>query len=130
MSELHAKTFIMNPWRVAHNFTEGMDNEPVVWFEKDYVAARDGEDGHTGHSEIETHLHVIKQAIENPNEVRQDKDYPKRKCYYSWFSGGRGFPNHHMKVVLESTWYGKIRVVTAYFTLDLDTREQTIWTKA
>lgn len=90
---------------------------------------RDGKKNHTGHLEIETHFKTVREAIENPNEVRQDRNEDKRKCYYAWFSGDKDYSNQHMKVVLEHTWYGKIRVLTAYFTAFFPEGEETIWNK-
>ena len=106
-----------------------MHGDEVVWFEEDYNAVRDGKKDHTGHSEVVTHLEMVKQSIEIPDEVRQDKDYKNRKCYYAWFSGGLDYPMNHMKTVIERTWYGKLRVVTAYFTRYINGKEVTLWTK-
>jgi len=119
----------MLSWEILHRFTEGMHKESVVWFKEDFYAVLKGKKDHNQHLEVESHFDIVKQAIEEPNEVRQDKDYSNRKCYYAWFSGGRDFPNQHMKVVLEHTWYGKIRVLTAYFTSGLNSGEKTIWSK-
>lgn len=120
----------MSLWEVLHTFVEGMASKMVVWYRKDFESIRDGADGkHTGHPELDTHFHVIKRAIETPNEVRQDKNYPDRKCYYAWFTGDNVYKNMHMKAVLGRTFWGKLTVVTAYFTAGLSPQEQTIWTK-
>lgn len=119
----------MLSWKVLHRFIEGMNQEPVVWFEEDYSAAKNGEKHHSGHPEIGTHFDVIKEAIENPDEVRQDRNEDKRKCYYARFAGDKTYTNQYMKVVLEHTWYGKIRVLTAYFTAHFPLGEETIWSR-
>ena len=87
----------MLSWKILHTFKEGMKGDEVVWFEEDYNAVRDGEKEHSGHPEVATHFEVVKQSVENPHEVRQDKDYKNRKCYYAWFSGGLDYPMNHMK---------------------------------
>ena len=119
----------MNIWEVLHTFKEVMKGEKVLWFKKDFENVRDGINHSSGHPEVETHIDVIKKAIENSDEVRIDRDNQKRKCYYAWFSGDRDYPNSHMKAVIEETWYGKLTVVTAYFTQRLVANEQTIWNK-
>lgn len=114
---------------MLYRFVEGMGKKPVVWYEHDYLSVKDGLNGHTGHPEVESHLHIIKSAIENPNEVRQDVDCDSNKCYYSWFAGDHEYPNNHMKVVLGRNFFGKIVVVTAYFTSYFKKGEKTIWSK-
>ena len=108
-----------------------MSGSKVYWYKEDYEDVLNGAKGnHTGaHPEIQTHFEVVKQAIENPNEIRQDRGYKDRKCYYAWFSGGKNYPNQHMKVVLKRTWRGTMIVVTAYFTASINSQEVTIWTK-
>ncbi len=115
----------MLSWKKRHTFTEGMEGREVVWFEEDYVAVRDGQKGHTGHLEVETYFDVIIKAVEKPNEVRSGKK--DRNCYYAWFSGDGIYQNQHMKVVIEQTWYGVYKVVTAFFTPNFGAGEQTIW---
>ena len=121
----------MPSWRrkILHRFKEGMNNAEVIWYEKDYLAVRNGI-GHTGSSEVESHFETVKRTIESPNEVKKDKDYADRLCYYAWFSGDIHYPNHHMKVVIKKTWRGKLIVVTAYFTSDFKTGEQDLWSKS
>jgi len=118
----------MKSWKILHTFIEGMAHAPVDWYEEDYVAVRDGQKGHSGHLEIESQFAIVKKAIENPDFVNQDKGYKNRKCYYA-ASGSIDFPNQFMKVVIEHTWYGKIKVVTAYFTENFSNSEKNIWNK-
>ena len=119
----------MYSWKVAHSFKEGMSGDTVVWFQEDFEAVRDGKKGHNAHPEVVSHLHIVKQTIEHPDEVRQDRGHTNRQCFYSRFSGDSVYKNQHMKVVIEQTWYGKLRVLTAYFTQNINSGEETIWTK-
>jgi hypothetical protein len=109
-----------------------MAQAKVVWYEDNYLAVRDGTDGHHAHKEVETHLHIVKQAIEDPNQVNKKvnkRGKGKGNCYYAWFSGGNAYPNHHMKAVVRKTIFGKLKVVTAYFTLSFSQGETMIWKK-
>lgn len=117
--------------KVLYTFTEGWRSKKVVWFEGDYEAVKNGSGAHSGgHPEIATHFNIVKKAIENPDEVKQDKAKGDRKCYYAWFSGDRRYPNMHMKVVLkQSKLSGKMYVVTAYFTSGINSGETSLWTK-
>gem|GEM_PF-1455599 len=114
---------------ILYRFTEGMNKKEVVWYERDYLAVRNGI-GHTGSPEVESHFETVRQAIENPNQVKRDKDYANRFCYYAWFSGDIHYPNHHMKVVIAKNWRGKLEVVTAYFTNTFKAGEQDVWSKS
>lgn len=125
-----ASIFMMSSRKVLHTFVEGMLNKSVIWYEDDYTAVRDGKNGHSGHVEIDTHFAIVRQAIETPDFVKQDRGYKNRKCYYLAFCGGRDFPNHHMKVVLVTNLFGRIKVLTAYFTDYFPQGETTIWTKS
>ena len=116
----------MGIWDVFQKYVEGMNKDDVIWYQNDYDAVKNG-NKHHAHPEVVSHLGVIRKAIETPNEVRQDKDSSNKRCYYAWFSGDKTYPNNHMKVVIALTWYGKLKVVTAYFTNHLSSNEQTIW---
>ena len=111
-------------------FIEGRSKREVVWYKSDYEAVKDGGNKqHTSHPEVGTHFEVIKKAIESPDEVKQDTAYSNRKCYYAWFSGDGTYQNQHMKVVLKERFYGKVIVITAYFTPRFKEGEKTIWSK-
>ena len=114
--------------KTLHTFTEGADQKPVIWYESDYVAVREGL-GHTGSPEVESHFDAVKMTIEAPDQVRKDKNYPNRLCYYAIFPDDPYYPNHWMKVVLEQNRRGKLRVVTAYFTTEFKVGEEQIWKK-
>ncbi|MDB5239286.1 MAG: hypothetical protein JWO00_621 [Candidatus Parcubacteria bacterium] len=109
--------------QILHSFTEGMKKRLVIWLKIGYEEVRDD------HPEVETHFEVVKTAIEDPHFVKLDKDYGDRNNYYAPFSGGRDYPNHHMKVVIEKGWFGKLRVITAFFVDHFKTGETIIWTK-
>lgn len=117
-------------WKVHAKYKEPLDNREVVLYESDYEIIRNGTPPHSqAHIEIETHAHVVRKAVENPDCVKADSDNKKRKVYYSWYSGGREYPGHHMKVVIDTTWYGTLMIVTAYFTDSFKDGEVTIWDK-
>lgn len=107
--------------KIQYTFCEGMDGKEVIWYERDFLGVRHGVNHSQQHQEIETHFEIVKRAIEKPNQVMEDTENDKRKCYYAWFPGAKKYPNMHMKVVIEETFLAKIGlakpwVVTAYFT--------------
>ena len=116
---------------IFYIFTEGRNKRKVVWFKSDYEIIRDGHgESHTAsHPEVETHFEVVKKAIEATDAVKQDTAYKNRKCYYTWFTGDGTYKNQHMKVVLKERFYGKLIVITAYFTPRFKEGEITIWNR-
>lgn len=119
----------MLSWKIFKYYKEILENDDVVWFLEDYEALRDGKKGHHKHPEVASHLYIIQKAIENPDIVNHDKDYPKRKCYYSKFDGDGVYPSGYMKVVIEQTWYGKIKILTAHFRSSIGNGEEKIYDK-
>lgn len=114
---------------ILYRFVEGMNQQEVVWYEKDYLAVRDGI-GHTGSPEVESHFETVRKAIESPDQVKKDRNYANRFCYYGRFSSDMHYPNHHMKVVIAKNWRGKLEVATAYFTNTFKAGEQDLWNKS
>lgn len=119
----------MLSWDIFKRYKEKLENNDVVWFLEDYEAVKDGKKRHNKHPEVTAHLDIIQKAIENPDIVNLDKDYPKRKCYYSKFDGNKVYPRGYMKVVTEQTWYGKIKILTAHFRPSIGKGEKNIYDK-
>ena len=117
----------MSSFKVLYRYVELLAKETVKWFENDYNDLRDGKNGHTQHPEVVTHEHVVKRAIESANQVNQDKSHKDRKCYYAWFAGDGVYKNQHMKAVVKRSFYGKLRVTTAYFTSRINPAEVELW---
>ena len=99
----------------------------MVWYKDNYEAVLSG-DGHHQHLEVQSHITVVKRAIENPDQINKGN---RGWYYYAWFAGDRNYPNAHMKVVIRRTLlgYGRLKIVTAYFTSSFGSSEETIWTK-
>ena len=119
----------MKSWVIFKRFKEGLNKNEVVWFLEDYEAVRDGQKGHNQHPEVNSHIDIIQKALEEPDIVNFDKDYPKRRCYYSKFKDDGLYPSGYMKVVTQHMWYGKIRVVTAHFRYSVGKGEKKIYEK-
>lgn len=109
--------------KVLHYFIEIMKKDRVVWYEKGYNEVK------ADHPEVETHFGVVKKAIEDSHFVKSDVDHAHRNNYYAPFSGGREYPNNHMKVVIEKGFFGKLRVITAYFVDHFKQDEVVVWSK-
>ena len=114
---------------VHSRFREKVNGAPVVLTNSALQRICEG----IGHSEarpdMEEYIPIIRQAIENPTFVKQSVKAKKRFCYYICFVGDFSHKNMHMKVVLEGKWYGKLNVVTAFFTPDINSKEKDIWSK-
>jgi hypothetical protein len=119
----------MTLWGVFKRYIEGMKKEDVIWYMDNYEALKNGSNEHNCHPEVETHEHIVKQAVEDPNQVNQDKGGGDRLCYYAWYTGGKDYPNSHMKVVIKRTFLGNLKIVTAYFLTSFGKSEKVIWTK-
>lgn len=115
--------------KVLYSYIEGMKGEKVIWYEDNYNDVKNGKNGHHQHPEVETHLNVVKQAIEHPNEVKRRQTDDSGLFYYAWYTGGKDYPNHHMKAVIRRTVFGRLKVVTAYFVLSFSQSEENIWSK-
>ena len=116
--------------RIFATFQEGMNKNQILLYQSSYEDIVKGEHHTGGHSEAQSHFHVVKQAIENPDQINQDADYKNRKCYYVKFPGDEVYGEQFMKVVIkERRLLGRMVVVTAYFTSHIKTNETKIWSK-
>ena len=104
-------------------FIDKLTGKNVSWYKRGYEAVKND------HPEVGTHLEVVKGAVENPSFVKQDADRAKRNAYYAPYSGGREYPNHHMKVIVAEDFLGRLRVITAYFVDHFKEGESLVWSK-
>ena len=115
---------------IHSRYTEPVENTAVILTQESLDAIITG----FGHSEprphIEKYLPTIKIAIEQPMFVKQSIGRSNRHCHYACYVGDYAHRNQHMKVVLEKKWYGKMEVVTAFFTPDINSKEKEIWRKS
>ena len=111
--------------KVKDTFKDGKWGKKVILYEEDYKFIKNGKNHSVAHPEIETHLHIVKKAIENPTEVRQDKNNINRKCFYFWFNGDNIYNNIYMKVVLvEHKYRARMYVINAYFENKVSSKEK------
>ncbi len=109
-------------FQIEHTFTD-RNGIRIFWYKNGYKEVL------IDHPEVGSHFELVCKAIENPDSIYQDVDNINRVCNYLHNSGGYKYQNKHMKVVLESA-YGIIRVITAYFCLNIkEKQENLIWKK-
>ncbi|HEC32942.1 MAG TPA: hypothetical protein ENI63_01625 [Candidatus Kaiserbacteria bacterium] len=95
--------------RIFKKFIEGWRNKLVSWYRRAYKEVE------IDHPEVTSHFKELTVAVERPFCVYEDLKRSDRYCYYNVFSGDHKYPNMHMKVVIEESYFGKLRVITAYF---------------
>jgi hypothetical protein len=117
--------------KVLHTFHDVLTGGHIVWYQDSYSRYILGTGHSTARPDIGEYIDVIRQAVENPSNITEDRDYPDRTCYYLWFTGNKDYPTSpHMKVVVgKSLLWGK-EIITCYFTAYAGSREKQIpWIK-
>jgi len=115
--------------RIFCEFTEKTENLVVVLYTGAYEDIVNGKNHHQ-HKEVETHLDLVKKAIEDPDIVLQDSDYKNRRHYFVYFVGDEVYGEAYMKVVVEIPRFMSANVVTAYFLKNIKISEKPIWKKS